>query len=103
MRGPSLEKIIRREDGSRVKITVGFGELYGTRFSEHGYSFSVHTCGKGKRSWFGVIDSDSYIHRRLSMEEREDSRIAESMKVITDDELYLAKHELWTVMKPVPL
>ena len=101
MRGKSLDKILRRGDGSRVRLTVNLGEYYRDGYTRFGYTLSVVTCKKGKRTWCGVVDADSYTWRQLSMEEREQARIDASMNHITEDELHQAKLELWESIKPI--
>lgn len=51
------EKIIRRGDGSKVRIIV---ELRVELFRDsHSWEFSVDLCQKGKRTWLSSCDSES--------------------------------------------
>jgi hypothetical protein len=91
------EEILKRDDGSRVRIVV---ELYTPSFGEAEYRFHVQTCAKGKRTWKGVVDNNSYAYRCLTMEKRRELKIAEYMKVISDAELLNAKMKMWESFKP---
>ena len=68
------EKIIKREDGSRVRIVTSFTCEY--RRNEFRYLSMVQRCGKGKRKW--VTDYDA----------------------ATKDEIISAQLELWETIKP---
>ncbi|MCK4704592.1 MAG: hypothetical protein KAT90_03850 [Gammaproteobacteria bacterium] len=92
-----IEEILKREDGSRVKIVV---ELFEPSHRTFEYRFHVYTCKKGKRTWMGLVDSNNYSYRTLGMKECREFEIAESMKIITDDELLNAKLSLWESLKP---
>ncbi len=75
------EKIFKRDDKSRVKITIRFSsdplfEDYG------GYTTNVHTCVKGKRAWI----------REYGIKQR--------LEHVTKEEILQAKLELWEKMKP---
>lgn len=91
------EKILRREDGSRVKICV---ELFEVSHQRMEYRFSVQTCGKGKRTWNDCVDFDDFRYRALSMSERREFEIAESMEIISREELLNAKLSLWESLRP---
>jgi len=91
------EEILRRDDGSRVKIIL---ELWTPSFGEAEYRFHVQTCDKGKRTWRGLVNSDNYSYRTLGMEERRSFHTAECMKIITDVELLDAKMKMWESFKP---
>ena len=91
------EKILRRNDGSRVKIVV---DLFSISRGKVDYRFYVQVCGKGKRTWRDAVNVDSYLYRTLSMEDRRALNISESMKIISDAELLDAKMELWESFKP---
>ena len=89
------EKIIKREGGSRVKISVG------THFNRGiEYTINVATCKKGKRTWVGTYDSDCYRYRELTMGERRAFEYKSYLKVVTEEELQEARLELWEAMKP---
>lgn len=90
------EKILRRHDGSRVKI---ISEL--TQYSNKAeYKQYVLVCQKRKRTWVSPTNTDSYKYRRLSMEEREELRVREMKDVVSVTELELAAIELWESLKP---
>jgi nucleoside-triphosphatase THEP1 len=91
------EKILRREDGSRVRIIVRAGEYRMTSFK---YMTEVHVCKKGKRTWFSVTDINSHEYRRLSSDERDSYVRQKQLEVVTEDEILQAKLKLWETLKP---
>ncbi len=94
----SVEKIIKREGGGKVKITVS---IYTNRiFGKFAYETDVQICEKGKRSWFGVYSTDTYVFRRMSTEDKVIFIKMEQLKHVTEDEIYQAKLELWNSIKP---
>jgi len=91
------EKILKRPDGTRVKIIVSFWD------SRTGYRYDiedVRTCAKGKRTWVPVQDSNCYSYRRLSLDDRAKEKVKEELKVVTKEEVLQAKLELWEKLKP---
>ena len=92
-----LEKNIRRDDGSRVKISVSMRELDRNRIA---YKEEVEVCAKGKRTWNRSFSRDDYSYRRMSMEEREAHVLICNRKIATEDEILAAKLELWELLKP---
>ena len=89
------EKIIKREDGSRVKIrTHPFID------QEVIYKVYVSTCKKGKRTWISAGDSDLYKYRGLTMDERRALEYKSFLKVVTEEEIQAARLEIWEAMKP---
>ncbi len=90
-------KIIKRKDGSRVRIKVSF-HLFGGR--EFVYDTSVQTCGKGKRKWRSFVDVDDHQYRALSMEEREIYKNKKELEVVTKEEVLESKVELWNSLMP---
>jgi hypothetical protein len=91
-----LEKTLKREDGTRVRIIVRFY----SDWDRSRYEVDVMHCEKGKRTWFGCHDVDSYTHRRLSMEDRRKSVEIAQLDYVTEQERLDAKLELWQLMKP---
>lgn len=94
------EKILKREDGSRVKIEVSFFFLssYGDNFR---YGIDVYRCEKGKRTWINCCDKDSYTYRSLKMSERKEHEEQANLIHVTQWEIYQAKIELWKKFKPI--
>lgn len=93
----SYQKIIRRDDGSRVKISVSLYELYRGRAV---YGEEVETCAKGKRTWRPSYNRDDYKYRGLSMGERKLHVLACNRKIATEAEILAVKIELWESLKP---
>ena len=90
------EKILRREDGSRVKIEVWVTSCFD---SDIEYESEVYTYEKDREEWVGTW-SPGYSYRGLSMEERATHRYNSQFPTITPEELQEAKLELWEKMKP---
>ena len=92
------EKIIKREDGSRVRITVSL--LVEWSRSEPRWSFVVHRCEKGKRTWTTPVNHDDYSWRKLGMEEKRNEDHRRSLTLASKDEVESAMIELWEAIKP---
>jgi hypothetical protein len=92
----NYEKIIRQDDGSRVKIRVN---IFPARIGNIGmtYSYDVLTCKKGGRTWLELDGNNSYKNRtkedRIKMRETEKT-------LITPKEIDDAKLEAWDLLKP---
>lgn len=92
------QKIIRRDDGSRVRINV---EMASEWLSDKvNWSFSVDTCEKGKRTWLSPCDENSYSFRRLSTSDRERAIVEESLRRASSAEIEAAMVELWELIRP---
>jgi len=93
----AIEKTIRRDDGSRVKVKTYLSEVgYGVL----GYEQEVTICEKGKRTWKRTYSQDDYIFRRKSLEDRKAHIIDCDRLYISDEERLVAKIELWESIKP---
>lgn len=90
------EKILKRKDGTRVKIYISVS----LSFDGIVYRSDVRICEKGKRTWKPVTDSDSYSYRKLSMRDREIKDLENQLTMISGDELLEAKLEAWQRLKP---
>jgi len=92
------EKIIRREDGSRVKITV---ELVCEWFrSEPLWTFICHRCGPNKRTWTTPVNHDDYSWRGLSSEDRDKEDRRRSLLLASEDEVLQVMRELLAKIEP---
>jgi hypothetical protein len=94
------EKIITREDGSKVKIGVS---LFLPSTREHEYRVNIALCGKGKRTWVYKDCTDDYDYRyklKFASPERIDYEHKFHLQFATEDEIHQAKLELWEKMKP---
>ena len=93
------EKIIRREDGSRVKICVS---IFVSGYANKHYEYRSHvlTCEKGKRTWKGTYSTNCHNYRSLSMDERRKHEHESQFNAVTLDEIHQAKTELWQSIKP---
>jgi len=91
-----METVIRREDGSRVKIKAYFHAEY----RDIEYRCDVYTCEPKKRTWKNVYDSNCYKYRCLSMEDRKKYVAEKELEVVSPEELHQAKINLWESLKP---
>jgi len=91
------EKIIKREDGSRVKIVVDVVAISHRDIEFRSY---VLFCEKGKRTWRGTYDANLHSYRKLSMEDRRELERKSQFSVTSEKEVLDAKLELWQKLKP---
>jgi len=91
------EKILKRADGSRVRIVI---ELeIDTRKVD--WKYTVDFCEHGKRTWIPAYDPNSYLFRKLSQQERLQFICDESLKRASREEIALAMTELWAKVRPM--
>lgn len=92
------EKILKREDGSKVKIVVKYSCDYITNGPS--WQVDVYLCAPRKRTWELVVDENKYSFRALN----KNDRIAEVMRVtlchVTQEEVMGAMYEVWLQLKP---
>lgn len=92
------EKIIKRPDGTRVKIDVSlYLDIYRNNAQ---YDVDVTICAPGKRTFREVYSGDDYLFRKLSMQDRAAFILESQLKVVTAEEIYAAKLEAWELLKP---
>jgi hypothetical protein len=91
-----IEKIYKKEDGSKVKLIVKFRLSHSNTSS---YSIEVYYCAPTKRK-YNQITRDDWEYKNLSMEDRRNAIMEKCMKYITEDQLYSACHLAWDKMKP---
>ena len=93
------EKIIKREDGSKVLIRVSFST---TNYSE-GYNWGVDVLisAANKRKFTNVVNTDDYEYRQQSFPHGRNAwAVKKQLEYVTPDELLQAKLELWEMLKP---
>ena len=93
------EKIIKNEDGSRVKITVSMS-TDSRHMSGADYTISVETCEPKKRTFKSVVDGNSYSYRGLSMDERRKFCLDKNIEIAGKDAINKAMIECWEKAKP---
>lgn len=91
------EKIFKRDDGTRIKITVTF---WHDRSSGAIYNVFVEKCSPGKRKFVDVVDRNDYKYRKLNMPERADFVANQHLFFVTIQEIYDTKVELWKQLAP---
>lgn len=91
------EKIIKRENGDRILISVSLFVDY----SGASYNLDrVSKCQKGKRNFIAFHSSDDYQWRSLNREQREEYELEIYLRHVTEAEILEAKIELWNKLKP---
>ncbi len=93
------EKIIRREDGSRIKISV---YVYVDSFGgcKPIYSFETSKCGKGKRTFIYPHNTNDYVWRGLNIKDRKEYSQNKYLSIATKEEVMEAFMELHELMSP---
>lgn len=93
------EKIIKRNDGSRVKIEVSvyFDPYYSNKPV---YRFQSSECKKGKRKFISPHSSNDYAWRSLSSKDRVAYQEKKYLSLCTLQEVNTAYIELWQILKP---
>jgi len=93
-----VEKILKRDNGDRVKIITEFHCEW--HRNEHEWSFRIETCGKGKRKWRGIIDEDHYKYRRLSNPDRKEYEKEKALQFVSKEEVLEASLDVWGELIP---
>lgn len=95
------EKIIKRDNGDRVKISVTFTT---TNYSEQQYKWGceVEVAPNRKRKFENVVNTDDWDYRRQSFPDGRNAWAARKhLEYATADEIHQVKLELWEMLKPV--
>ena len=93
------EKIIRKDDGSRVKIVVSVStDIW--RGSDVDYTISVEICEPKKRTFKAVVDCNTYAYRGLSLEDRRQYCLEKNIEFAGKDAINQAMVECWEKGKP---
>lgn len=92
------EKILKRYDGTRVRLTVEVRVEWNSDVPV--WSLRVAVCDKGKRTFVNVVNDDDYKRRKLSYEEKKAYDEACCLAYVTHDEVDVAYEELWIKLKP---
>jgi hypothetical protein len=92
------EKILKREDGSRVSIRVEFYSDWNA--NKPVWDFVVYACEKGKRTWTAPYNSNEYSFRQLSMDDRAKLIREKSLLLASSKEVESAMLELWETLRP---
>jgi lipocalin len=94
------EKILKRDDGSRVKIVVFFYCDFTSL--EATWNYEVSFCEPRKKSWTPATDRDDYLFRKLDRAGKEAEKQRQALLRITQQELYDTMRELWLKLEPKP-
>jgi hypothetical protein len=90
------EKLIKREDGTQIKIEVSAWMDRG----KLSYDTSISTKAPRKRKWDRVRGGDNWDYRQLSMEDKLKWEYNLMLTLATEEELQSVRLELWESMKP---
>lgn len=90
-----VEDILKREDGSKVRIVVNLDMFR----LEPQWRVDVSTCGYRKRTWQPVVSTNDYSYR--SALSRDAYVLERQLNVVTPEEILAAKTKLWMQLKPV--
>lgn len=90
------EKIFKRADGSKVKIDVNYYHDY----NRSAWSFTVCLCAPKKRTWKNAVNTDAYMYRSLSHEDKLAYRARQKFEHVTKEEVLSVMLELWQNIKP---
>lgn len=91
------EKIIKRDDGSRVMLVVEFNADYRGVM----WRVDVRRSAPGKRKFFDVVDTNDFDYRLQSFPEgRERWATNKMLEHVSKDEIMAAKLELYELLKP---
>lgn len=93
------EKIIKRDDGLRVKIRTWYFEYQG----KLEWRFQTSVCPKGKRTWTSPVNHDRYAWRQLNQEDRKADDICQFLTLASPEEVYDAMLEAWQLLRPEKL
>lgn len=93
----NYDKIIKLTDGRRVMISVSLSE-----YRQHYRLVGVYVCEKGKRTWKNCVNTHSEEYRKLNALERIQYEKAKISELVTKDQIYQAKLELWRTLEPRP-
>ena len=99
---PYVEKTLKRDDGSRVKIriSINVGHYRGDGAE---YKASIIACEKGKRTWHTACNLDNYNYRDLSIDDRQKARSEAMLKVVSAGEILAVANELYDELKPIEI
>ena len=88
------EKILKRDDGSKIKIECTLYNYNST------YEFEVYSCEPKKRVWHNVHSNDDLIWRRLDIKAKDVYRQNKQLEFVTKEELLSCALETWGKLKP---
>ena len=92
------QKIIKRDNGDRVRITVEL--VVDWSMTEPRWTFVTHFCEPKKRTWKSYVNHDDFSWRSLDRKGRHDEDVKRSLKIASKEEVLEAMNELWHKVKP---
>ena len=97
-----IEKIFKRDDGSRVKIKCNWHEINTIGFDNNqiNYDFEVFYCPHKKKVFIDTLDREDYEYRRLDIKEKKKWKLKKALEYVNHREIYEVMLELWESLKP---
>ena len=92
----TMNKIYRREDGSRVQIRARFY----TQGSYLNYHVDCSKCEKGKRKFISAVDHYDYSWRALDAAGRANEDMRRNLTIVSKKEIQEVCEMLWNSLKP---
>lgn len=92
------ERILKRDDGSRVKITVSLDTA--SYKSTATWSFSCHACAPNKRTWITPVDHHDYRWRKLKHEQKIAEDLRRCLMLATEQEVLDTMRECLAKCEP---
>ena len=94
-----IEKVFKREDGTKIKIDAYV--WLGSGRDEVNYVWDVRKCEPRKRTWKEVYNFDGdYIWRAMDLAERRETTVKKYLEFVTKEEVNESLNELWEKLKP---
>jgi hypothetical protein len=94
------EKIIKRPDGSSVKIYVSLTFTMSGHYGQPYYVVAVFLKAPKKKKWEAVRDTDDFTWRRLDINGRREYDMKKSLEHVSAEEILEVKRELWKLLEP---
>jgi hypothetical protein len=91
------EKIYKRKDGSRVKISVW---LY-VHENKSNWGYLLFFQEKGSDRWLDPFTDREYLKRVVALKSNDGLRMDTFDSYVSKEEILKAKMELWEMIRPV--
>lgn len=85
-----MDEFIKLEDGRRVELTFSCH----SSMRELSFYYTVRVCEKRKRTFIDIVDSNNYVWRKMTNEEKRLDKQAKRRELISDEDFqkYLDKY-----------
>ena len=92
------ERLLRRDDGSRVKIRVELTTDFTSDVPR--WKWNCLSCAAGCRTWTPPVSQDDFAWRRLSYEDRQLDERRRSLLLVSESEVAETMRELIALIVP---